>query len=349
MLGPGRGESVVVHLGAGEWLIADCCIKRAGGAAPLDYLASIGVPATAVTWLVATHWHDDHVRGFGHLVRQCASARVAQAAALQGDEFLTLLAADEDLNIEGSSGVHEMLATLNTLAEAGRGVPEFVRAEQRLVRRVGSDGVPECEVWALSPSNAAVVEAMRDFGQWAPQVGATRRVVPRPDRNAAAVVLHVRVGAVALLLGADLEIHPSPDQGWQAIVLSDSRPVEQAHFVKVPHHGSNNAHDDAMWQQLLVDQPHAALTPFTSGSTPLPRDSDQRRIAALTPNAWLTRTRDSGGAPGRPRAVERTIRSVARSIEVVSVDPGRVTMRCPADGSGSWTVDAPSPAVRLTA
>ena len=67
LLGPGYGESVVVHIGQGRWVIVDSCITDAREPQALDYLLSIGVdPAAAVTLIVATHWHDDHIRGMAN-------------------------------------------------------------------------------------------------------------------------------------------------------------------------------------------------------------------------------------------------------------------------------------------
>lgn len=69
LFGPGYGECVVLHLGHGEWVIIDSCISAAASdPAPIHYLASIGVdPDLEVGLVVATHWHDDHIRGMERL------------------------------------------------------------------------------------------------------------------------------------------------------------------------------------------------------------------------------------------------------------------------------------------
>jgi hypothetical protein len=347
LLGPGRGESVIVHLGAGEWLIVDSCATKSGGAAPLRYLAHLGVAPDAVRWLVASHWHDDHVRGFGELVESCPNAKVAQAAALEQDEFLSLVVAAEGVMVDGPSGVDEMRRTVMALSADGRGRPEFVRADQRLDMVAASPAGPGFEFWALSPSNEALVDALKEFATYAAVSGETKRTVPRPKRNPSSVVLYVRVGATLVLLGADLESESSDGRGWRAIVQSSGRPTEPAHYVKIPHHGSVDAHDETMWTELVVDSPHGGVTPFRAGKTSLPRNSDIDRIAKRSPNIWLTRSGATASSPRRPSAVERTLRSAVRSIEVISVDPGRVTMRCPAGRPGEWTIDAPQPARRL--
>src|SRR3954447_12601863 len=70
VLGPGRGECVLVHLGAGDWMIVDSC--QPGGHRArhpaLEYLMDIGADLGKVTLIVASHWHDDHIRGLETLV-----------------------------------------------------------------------------------------------------------------------------------------------------------------------------------------------------------------------------------------------------------------------------------------
>ena len=59
LLGPGYGESVVLHIGGGVWILVDSC-GRADAPAALEYLGGIGLdPALVVVLIVATHWHDE--------------------------------------------------------------------------------------------------------------------------------------------------------------------------------------------------------------------------------------------------------------------------------------------------
>lgn len=348
LIGPGRGESVVVHYGGGAWIVIDSCVHRDGRPAAVRYLESIGVPLAAVTHLVASHWHDDHIRGFGDLVEECPQATVAISAALECDEFFVLAASAGDSLIEGPSGVRELGRVLRLTAESGQHL-ELARADQRLFARGGSSAAPAAEIWALSPSSATLLDAIQEFAQLAPSVGESKRAVPRPERNPHCVVMWIEVGEVRVILGADLEREASPDRGWTAIVDSAGRPQGQCHFVKIPHHGSTDAHDQRMWDELLVPSPHAGVTPFRQGRVALPRNSDVERIVGLTDRAWLTRGAPDSRPPARPRAVERTIAEMGGSIRMTSVEPGRVTFRCAADSPDDWSVDAPATAVRLSA
>jgi hypothetical protein len=47
LIGPGYGESIIVHLGDGEWMIVDSCVQRLDQGNPqsaaVAYLREIGV------------------------------------------------------------------------------------------------------------------------------------------------------------------------------------------------------------------------------------------------------------------------------------------------------------------
>jgi hypothetical protein len=314
----------------------------------LEYLDGIGVSPDAITHLVATHWHDDHIRGFGDLVGTCPTSSVVISAALECDEFFVLAESQGEAMISGPSGLRELSSALHRIAESGQRL-ELARADQRLLIRAGAGSVPTAEVWALSPSGATLLDAVQEFASLAPTAGQSKRAVPRPERNPHCVVLWIEVGDVRIVLGADLEREPLPDRGWTAIIDSAARPQGLCHFIKIPHHGSEDAHDERVWSELLIPSPHAGVTPFRQGRVALPRATDTARIAGLTDRAWITRGSSDSRSPTRPRAVERTLNEMGGSLRMTSVEPGRVTFRCNAAMPDDWSVDAPPPAVHVTA
>ncbi len=88
-MGPGHGESIVAHVGGGEWIIIDSC-KEAGNPrpAPLRYLEAIGVdPSSSVKIVAATHWDQDHVTGIGEVIEACVAADFTCAKAFVRSEF----------------------------------------------------------------------------------------------------------------------------------------------------------------------------------------------------------------------------------------------------------------------
>ncbi|MEO0250326.1 MAG: MBL fold metallo-hydrolase [candidate division WOR-3 bacterium] len=90
LLGPGYGECVVIHLGGNVWVIVDSCIDSdTNQVSSLQFLRNIGVdPAATVRQVIATHWHDDHVRGLAATLEACPNAEFVCSAALRGREFL---------------------------------------------------------------------------------------------------------------------------------------------------------------------------------------------------------------------------------------------------------------------
>lgn len=332
--GPGYGECLVVHLGAGEWMIVDSCVANDGLPA-LDYLRRIGVdPASDVKLVVATHWHDDHVRGMSELVRACATARFSCPGALSPIDVRqaigSLRTAGRVTAPSATSGVREMRETL-MLLEPGTGRPaaRWATEGRRLHTR---EGRPSCSVTALSPNDRVVTEAHKQIAD-SLDSGVHGRV-PRPERNLGAVVLWVAVGDLSMLLGADLQETSDPQTGWTAVVDCPDRPSPRAEIFKVPHHGAGNAHQPRVWEEMLVDvrRPQAVICPCSNGATQLPTAGDLERICALgdvhqtapCPSPFMVR-----GGRKRRRLVG---------------DYGRVTLRRRLGSDAAWVASHKAPA-----
>jgi len=110
VFGPGFGECIVLHLGDGEWVVVDSCVDaKSGRPVAIDYLDRVGVDiAKNVSLVVATHWHDDHIGGFGELFEACKNARFACSMAMCCQEWLTLLEIYRGYLQAGGSGVDEL-------------------------------------------------------------------------------------------------------------------------------------------------------------------------------------------------------------------------------------------------
>ena len=330
LLGPGYGESVVVHIGEGRWIIVDSCITDAREPQALDYLLSIGVdPAAAVTLIVATHWHDDHIRGMAKLVDACPDAAFSCAAALRQDEFLSAIHA---LNRRGAfaatSGVRELHTVFGSLAERGR-APHFAIADRRLL------ATGACEIWSLSPHNAEFVRFLRSIGTLFPREGQTNFRVPDVSPNHLAVVLWVQVHDVAVLLGADLE-----RAGWVQILDSPGRIQTGATAFKIPHHGAASAYEPRVWRELLDPNPVAVLTPWRRGGHVLPTPDDVRCLLGETDNAFVTSRVGRTVRPRRrDRAIERSIREANIRLRRIAPQRCGLRLRRPIHGGAAWSVE----------
>ena len=335
LFGPGYGESVVLHLGENAWFIVDSCIDPAtGDPAPLEYLRQMQIdPATAVQQVIATHWHDDHIRGLGRIVTVCETAEFVCSAALRQNEFRTLVAAYGQRAMMTSPGVKEFYEVIQALKARGqrphlRG-PTFATASRCLWRRGVSDTGLQSEstIYALSPSDVSILLAHRHIAALLPREGMTKLRVSALTPNHAAVVLWVTTGGASILLGSDLEETGHPGTGWSVILGSSTYPQGKASVFKIPHHGSQTADQPQVWHDMLHAEPLAILTPFVRGNVSLPTRHDVDRLCARTEHAYTTAVPRYRRRRGRPNAVTRTIRETVGSIREVIPSTGHVRLR----------------------
>lgn len=337
LIGPGYGESVVVHLGRGAWMIVDSCVDSEGAPRPLCYLEDLGIdPAESVRSVVATHWHDDHIKGMAQVVARCRRARFCCSGALRTEEFLAAVGRSEARSRSRvSSGVRELHEVFSHLAESRK--PTWALADRLLQRISGA------EVWALSPDDAAFSRFLESLTRLLPDHGTTKKRIPVLSPNEASVVLWVRSAGGVALLGADLE-----RTGWQRILGRGTRPEGVASAFKLPHHGAESAHEPGVWERMLTHSPVAILTPWMRGGGFLPTKADQSRIVGQTPRAYAT------APPVRARkrkeqsqAVERTLREMGAEIRRDAQDFGAVRLRRSLDDAENWTVETLGAAVWL--
>ena len=117
VFGPEYGEAILLHMGAGQWILVDSCLDPVSGKpASLQYLQDLNVKVEeAVKLVVATHWHDDHVRGIGTVFSKCQTARFVISDALNNEHFLTLATlCDKSLSMK-SSGLDEFIKVFQLL------------------------------------------------------------------------------------------------------------------------------------------------------------------------------------------------------------------------------------------
>lgn len=320
-LGPGFGECIIINIGNNDWIVVDSCTGRGSKKpAALDYLEKIGVdPAEAVKLIVATHWHDDHVRGLAETYSTCSSATFVCSAALNLREFFLLAERYRTQNHRFSSGINEFRKILDTSAGCNQRSPiKWATADRRLWSRPASGEVWECEVWSLSPSDKSFAKAQRQIADLALAADPVNSALDPHDINPnnIAVVLAVFVGGYSILLGSDLEETADPDTGWTVIINSNQRPKEKAGLFKVPHHGSRTADQPLIWDRLLNSDPIAVLTPFTRLAESLPTKDDAERILGKTANAYITSLPTSGKQVSKDPAVRKTLAEMGAKVSL---------------------------------
>lgn len=358
LFGPGYGEAIVLHIGNGRWIFVDSCLHpNSTKPASLQYLQDLEIDVEeSVRLIVATHWHDDHVRGISTVLGECKSAAFAISGALNAQEFLKLVGLYSGRITLKNSGLDEFVQVFQILdARKQRGTrlnpPNFALCN-RLLYREEISAAPtsvEAKVFSLSPSDASILQAGLSFAELMPGEGEPKKRIPSPSPNYSSVVLWVLVGNHKILLGADLERTHDSKTGWSTI-LDDSTAIDgKAGIFKVAHHGGKSGHEPRIWSELLSDDPFAILTPFRRGDKLLPAPSDVRRISGLTANAYITTApRVQRRHRWTNKVVRELLKDAARDVRDVHSGWGQIRLRKRIhEESGSWQVALFGDAVAL--
>lgn len=330
LFGPGYGEAIAMHLGEGVWLLVDSCIDPDSRIpASETYLEQIRVDPEQVCAIVASHWHDDHVRGISRLADRYPKADFVVSAVFNNQEAGAFLAAYSGASSAGlARGAKELF-----LAVQARETVSAV-LHKSIVLQVTLNGRPVM-VTALSPVQAAFTKFVAHMAQYVPRKDQAINHAPELHPNLEAVALHIDMGDDAVLLGSDLEEHQTC--GWSAIVADNwSGSRRQATAYKIAHHGSVTGDCPQVWASLLKSNPVTCLTPFTLGDRRLPTDADKVRVKRNTPLAYI-----SSGASRRPDMDShhlKRLKDICNNLSRVNAGFGAVRLRKKI-GAPSWNVE----------
>jgi hypothetical protein len=258
------------------------------------------------------------------------------SAALNDRDMPAFLLEQGEARIRQGSGVDELRMILIDRIDAKAGAPNWAQWNVDLHANVDPF---DLDVWSLSPSAEAVGRGISALVYRAKGVEPSRRVVD-VGPNEGSVVLWVRAGAAAALLGADLEEPGAPNRGWSAILGGQpKRWLEpgSASLFKVAHHGSSDARNDAIWTDLLERDPVALLTPHRRGANPPPTDEGRAWINARTSRAHTTVVNPGTSRRRRRPEVERHLRAIGKRL---AVPRGFGHLRARTNAMAvAWTVD----------
>ncbi len=198
LFGPGYGEAIAVHLGEGNWMLVDSCIDpESKASASGTYLEKIGVDPKQVRSIIATHWHDDHVRGISQLASKHPTAEFSISAVFNDREATAFLAAHSGASSSGlSRGAKELFEVIQ-----GR-VNVFAALNRSIVLEATLNG-HQVKVTALSPVKAAFAQSIARMAQYMARKDRPINSAPELHPNLEAVTLHIDLGGDAILLGAD--------------------------------------------------------------------------------------------------------------------------------------------------
>jgi beta-lactamase superfamily II metal-dependent hydrolase len=350
VFGPGVGECIAVHVGNGRWVIIDSCRdSRTGDVSALAYLRSLGLnPAECVDWVVATHAHNDHVKGLGEIVRVCGSASVVLPDASSLAEFFAITRIDQrldyyDTNARVYSEFEQVISELELSGRAGSSLFYAIAGRRLPLGTAMGAGAGGLEMIFLAPSDHAVTMAKRAFGRLLlqstrPDAGERRT---QRDPNTFSSALLLRCLDFALLLGGDVK-NGSASWGWKHIAINFAVDREIDVF-KVAHHGDPKAHHPPIWAEWLSDGATAIVTPYRPSGRP--RDADVARIVTLGVPLWTTARSGAIAASSTVRRTDAKLRGTATGVAEAGGITGQVRYR--RKGGGSPEVDVFGPAARL--
>lgn len=329
VIGPGYGESIVVHLGEGDWIIVDSCTDTQNVPVAKSYLDFIGVRPHQVKHIIVSHWHDDHTRGISALAEYYSSARIGVSSILNSDEGKRFAAAFSGKAAHLTRGTAELFTIFRD--QKARIVPLLhnVIVEHRgskLVRALSP--TPECFFEARARIQAAIPDRAHP-----PPLNEAPKFTP----NNEAVALHIDLGSFAILLGSDLE---SNNHGWKTVVVNPAcDTLKKADFYKVAHHGSKTAECAEIWSVLLSPAPISMLTPYINGGSRLPGTADRQRILGQSLSFHI-----SSHASSRPvmdKKISRRLESLGTSPIPLNPGLGAIRARKKIDsdeGAAGWAV-----------
>lgn len=330
LFGPGYGEAVAVHLGAGCWMLVDSCIDPdSKSSAAINYHEKIGVDASQVRTIVASHWHDDHVKGISQLSAKYPAADFVLSGVFSKQEAAAFAAAYNGRSSNGlSRGMTELFSVVQSRSVVNPALHKSVILQETLNSR-------NVMVTSLSPLPAAFAASLTRMSLLSAKKDEAINHAPELHPNMEAVVLHIDLGDDAVLLGSDLEEHAT--YGWSAVVndpwCSGRRPSTA---YKVAHHGSYTGDCPKIWSKLLRPEPVACLTPFTRGNVKLPTDDDKSRVKGNTKYAYV-----SSVASRRPDMESRQLKrlsDICKNLTKVDAGFGAVRLR-KTIGGASWGVE----------
>lgn len=347
--GPGYGESVAIHVGNKFWILVDSCLDpKTRQPAGLNYLQQLGVDIQqSVKLVVATHWHDDHVRGLSSVFKECNSAHFVLSSALHNHEFVKLLSLYEPPHMIKSSGVDQFVEIFKLIEERRkldrRSIPLKWAGPDRTIYSENVS-LPNKDilvsVHTLSPSDVSILNAYRTFSSLLQKENQPKKRVPLRNTNEFAVALWLEINDHKILLGADLKNTGQSDTGWAAIV--DNSIIirnKRAAVFKVPHHGSQSGHNDRVWSSMVEDNVLAFLSSFNRGTKPLPSEADLKRIVLLTSKAYLTAPPKSKRHKFSDPVVRDMVKDITQEIYSINQGWGQIRLRGKILGpSNEWDV-----------
>ena len=299
--GSDSGESVVVHLANGKWIIIDSC-KSGGEVLPLYYLRKKEVNLKEVSFVICTHWHTDHIDGLSDVVSECTNAILAIPSFFNKDKVFEALFADY-VN-KRSPIVKEMYDSLSIVRKRKGELrqPIYLGPRDEITTET-IDGI-KVVVRSFSPADHAKDLYDKMLAESTLHKVATSDLEP----NMCSSVLDISTDnhLLSILLGADLEANRKNERnldckafcednlqlGWCNVIKCCKKYEERVkyNYIKAAHHSSVNGYCPEL-MDTKVDKEHTYITTTAyenSSGVRLPEVSMLRQYQSICDNYYIT-------------------------------------------------------------
>jgi beta-lactamase superfamily II metal-dependent hydrolase len=337
--GGGYGESVVIHLGNESWVVVDSCINpNSKICLPLEYLKSIGVDVSKdVKLIICTHWHDDHILGISQLLDESISAKFCMARPLDKKKFLRLVGLDyqKAKNDSNTSSTIELNNCIKIMQDRKF---EFQNAIQDRILFTANLNNISSQIIALSPSDFVVNEYDKEISELITEYGYSNRKIVCQTPNDKSVALLLKVNNQRIILGSDLEVSEDNRKGWLCI-LNESQSIDsKSSLFKIPHHGSKNGYHERIWDELLIDNVVANLTPWNR-NTKLPKKEMLLKYKKHTDELYMTASLNNNKPKERERSISKAISRFNGTLREIKYKLGIIRCRIGVDQNNEpWQI-----------
>lgn len=274
VFGRGFGECIVICCGNQEFIVIDSFLNpQTKNPIALDYLNALGVSATSIKKVVLTHWHADHISGAADILKVAnPEVQLVVSPIISKQKFSEYINLGAQRNYTSTTEFEKVYDFLKT-----NGHKHICFAKEK-TRIYANESLSNAEVYCLFPHDTDLIKYLDSI------------VLPKhgdpiayeyKDENLLSLVLLMKYSSDGALLGGDLEISNKDDESWNAIVDNYEHTNNHPSLFKIPHHGSENAHHELVWKEILQPFPISILTVYNKGNK-LPQDSDVDRITNLS-------------------------------------------------------------------
>lgn len=335
------GESVVVHLANGKWMIIDSC-KAGGVVLPLYYLKKKEVDLKEVIYVICTHWHTDHIEGLSDVIKECTNAVLAIPRFFNKESVFNALF--RDYITRRSVIVKEMVDSLNVIrGRQGLLSQPIYLGPRDEVTDEEIDGV-KVEVRSFSPSDH--VKELYDKMLAESTLHKVASSDLEPNMCSSVIEISTDNHLLSVLLGADLETNRKEERnlnckaqcdenlqiGWCHVVKSNNKYKERYKYdyIKASHHSSINGYCPEL-MDTKVDKEHTVITTtaFENGTgVRLPEALMLNQYLSICDNYYITAKEPK---PIIVKDADTDIESMknkgVQEVKVIKPDCGVITTR----------------------